>query len=96
LRKTGLWFEYLYQFEEQNKRAKNRADRILIKQDFKRIIYEAADPYFTWERMVGMCSICTGFWIALACGIYFKENFLHLGAVVIISHVTLRIFNKIV
>ncbi len=63
--------------------------------DYAIIIYQAAESHFTWEKAVGMCSVCTGFWISILTGLCFTQNFLHLLQIVVFSHVLIRILNKI-
>lgn len=75
--------------------AGTKHERITLNHDFKKILYDAADPFFTWERMIGMCSICTGFWVSLAVGLAFTFNFVALVEIIVISHVSIRIINKI-
>lgn len=94
LQKLGLYNQYLRQFEES--RPRTAAESIELTNDFKRILYNAAEPFFTWERAFGMCSICTGFWVSLFIGIVFYENLLYLLSVIVISHVLIRVFNKII
>lgn len=65
-----------------------------LENDFKKVLYDAADPYFTWERAVGMCPICTGFWIALITGPIFTQNFFDLIGIIVFSHLFIRVFNK--
>lgn len=93
LKKTGLLNNYLIQLSE-NCKDKPLYQVLEIKKDFDRIVYNSAEPFFTWERMVGMCSICTGFWISLITGICFTQNFVHLIYIVVISHVAIRLLNK--
>jgi len=66
-----------------------------MNKDFKRQLYNAAEPFFTWERAVGMCSICTGFWISLATGLIFTQDFFTLLKIVVFSHILIRILNKL-
>lgn len=92
--KLGLYQQYLRQFKESNPRTS--AESIELNNDFKRILYNAADPFFTWERAVGMCPVCTGFWVSLIIGVVFYQNLLYLLSVIVISHILIRIFNKII
>lgn len=100
LKKVGLWQVYSKQYSESLLNAQSKAQRISIQNDFKKMIYDAADPFFTWERAVGMCPVCTGVWIAFIVSLIHSVsftwiNFLHLVIIVVVSHVTIRIFNKI-
>jgi hypothetical protein len=94
LKRIGLYDQYYKEFEKEYP-AFPKWKKIEVDSDFKKIIYNAADPFFTWERAVGMCSICTGFWISLAIGLIFTHNFLALIEIVVFSHIAIRIFNKL-
>lgn len=101
--KVGLWDQYLNQFIEGVSQLKTKHEIITFKNDFKKMVYEAADPFFTWERAVGMCPICTGFWISLIVGIfnlsiYSEISLLLVNIIVIVlsSFLTIRILNKLI
>lgn len=94
LQQCGLLQQYYVQFE-QSVKDKKPYEVVEISNDFKRIVYNAAEPFFTWERAIGMCSICTGFWISLLIGLTFTINILQLVEIIVISHITIRIVNKI-
>lgn len=106
LKKIGLFEQYSEQYHENLNRIKTRHEAIILKNDFKKIYYDAAEPYFTWERMIGMCPVCFGFWISLLTGILFfiiipiKFNliiiFVHLVIIIITAHVFIRILSKII
>lgn len=96
LQKTGLYWDYINQYNENINRASTKSEIITLKNDFKKMLYEAADPYFTWERAAGMCSVCSGFWMALAISLIFTLNFLAITGIIVTSHVTIRILNKII
>lgn len=80
---------------------------IETKNDFKKILYNAADPFFTWERAIGMCSVCTGFWVSLIFGIIIIffipliigftviQDFSIIIGIIVTSHISIRILNKI-
>lgn len=95
LKQVGLWTGYLQQYDENITRKKTQAEIIEFEHDFKKIIYNAADPFFTWERAVGMCPVCTGFWISLVIGLLVTQNISELIEIIVISHISIRIFNKI-
>lgn len=96
LRDLDLLQTYQQQYEESVKNINHIHEVISIKNDFKKMLYDAADPFFTWERALGMCQICTGFWISLITGIFFTHNFFNLVIIIVISHVTIRILSKII
>jgi len=95
LRSLGMYQEHLVQYEDALKRARTVYEVLTLKQQFKSIIYNAADPYFTWERAVGMCPVCTGFWISLIIAILATGNILHILEIVVFSHIIIRIANKL-
>jgi len=95
LKKLNLFYQYDNQCRENLRRALTNSDRLRLENDFKIIIYSAAEPFFAWERMVGMCSVCTGFWISLITGICFYQNFVYLLSVIVFSHIIIRVINKI-
>ena len=94
LRKMKLLNQYQKDFN-LNVVDKRKYQIAEMNNDFKRQLYNAADPFFTWERAVGMCSICTGFWISLATGLIFTQDFFTLLKIVVFSHILIRIFSKL-
>lgn len=96
LKKVGLLWQYNDQFNENEKRNQTKAGLITLKNDFKKIYYDAADPFFTWERAVGMCPVCSGVWISLFTGIIFTKDFIDLLIIMVISHITIRLLSKII
>lgn len=101
--KVGLWDQYLQQFTEGISQLKTHHEIITFRNDFKKMVYDAADPFFTWERAVGMCPVCTGFWVSLIVGIFnisiYSEISLilvNLGIIILTSHLTIRILNKLI
>lgn len=95
LKKAGLYLNYLQMYGESLRDAETKHQKLTVKRQFHEMIYNAAAPFFTWEKAVGMCSICTGVWISLATGLVFTQKFLDLLIIVVISHVAIRILNKL-
>lgn len=95
LQSIGLYNPYISQYNENLKHANTQAQIIDLNNDFKKMVYNAAEPYFTWERAAGMCSICTGFWITLIISFFFTQNLFEIITIVVISHVTIRLLNKV-
>lgn len=94
LNRVGLLHTYTGQYEE-NKRGKHRKYELIeLENDHKKILYNAAEPFFGWERAAGMCPVCTGVWIAGGVWLAFSENLLDLIIIIIISHVVIRLMNK--
>jgi hypothetical protein len=96
LQKIGLYPTYVSQYNENLRNANSQAQIIDINNDFKKMLYQAAEPYFTWERAAGMCPVCNGFWVSLIVSIFFTHIFFEIAAIVVISHITIRILNKLV
>lgn len=94
LKKMGLLDNYLRQLAENTKGLK-KYQKVETENDFKKMLYNAADNYFTWERAVGMCPVCTGFWISLLIGCLVTQNISEIIEIIVISHISIRIFNKI-
>lgn len=96
LKRLGLYSKYQSQFQQGLALTKTKDQVITFKNDFKKIIYDAAEPFFTWERAAGMCPVCSGVWISLFSGIWFTQNLLYLLIIVVVSHITIRLLNKII
>jgi len=103
LKKAGLWGGYHLQLVDSINRARSISEMITIRNDFKRVIYNAAEPFFTWERMIGMCPVCTGVWISTfvwligytITGLVIWQELLDLWIIILISHITIRLLSKI-
>jgi cobalamin biosynthesis Co2+ chelatase CbiK len=95
LKEVGLYDQYSEQYHDNLQRVKTKYEVVSLKNDFKKMLYNAADPYFTWERAVGMCPVCTGFWISLIIAILATGNILHILEIVVFSHIIIRIANKL-
>jgi hypothetical protein len=95
LKNVGLYDQYSEQYHDNLQRVKTKYEVISLKNDFKKMLYNAADPYFAWERAVGMCPVCTGFWISLIIAILATGNILHIIEIVVFSHIIIRIANKL-
>lgn len=106
LKEVGLWDQYSEQYHDNIKRLETKHGLISFENDFKKMIYDAADPFFTWERAAGMCPVCNGVWLSLLSGIFFYTThdtnfdllriFVHLLLIVLVSHIVIRILSKII
>jgi len=94
LKEVGLYDQYSEQYHDNVQRMKTKHEIISLKNDFKKMLYNAAEPYFTWERAVGMCPICTGFWISLIVSILVAASVLGMIEIIVFSHIIIRIANK--
>lgn len=95
LQRINEYQKLVSQYNENISRAQTQAEVINITNDFKKMVYNEAEPFFTWERAAGMCPICTGFWITLFTSILLTQNFFDIAAIVVISHITIRLLNKL-
>jgi len=95
LQKVGTYDQYIRQYNENLNRADAKHEVINLKNDFKKMLYDSAEPFFTWERAVGMCPVCTGFWISVLIGLIFSFNFSEIIGITVISHIAIRILNKV-
>ncbi len=95
LKKIGLYNQYIKQYNQNLNRAEEKHEIISLKNDFKKILYDAAEPFFTWERAAGMCPVCSGVWTSIAFGLVFTKNLVYLLIIVLISHIVIRLANKL-
>jgi hypothetical protein len=96
LKKVGLLYQYRNQFNENEKRIETESALIQLKNDFKKIYYEAAEPFFTWERAAGMCPICFGVWISFFMSLFFYSTIMEFVIVIITAHIVIRLLTKII
>lgn len=96
LKKLGLYPLYQQQYQEGMKQGKTKAEQRQFKQDFKKVIYQAAEPFFTWERAAGMCPVCNGVWLSIGGGLLFTTHPAILLIIVLVSHVVIRTLNKLI
>lgn len=95
LEEVGLYKQYCKDYNENLLRTNSKHEVLTLKNDFKKMLYNAADPFFTWERAAGMCPVCFGFWISLISGLFFTNNIVNLLIIIVTSHVIIRVLNKI-
>lgn len=106
LKEVGLYKTYIDQYNENLERTKEKHEIINLNNEFKKMLYNAADPFFTWERAVGMCPVCFGFWVSLFTGIsylifqpfpiiYFAKYFVILLIIIVTSNIFIRLINKL-
>jgi cobalamin biosynthesis Co2+ chelatase CbiK len=95
LKEVGLYDQYSEQYHDNLQRVKTKYEVVSLKNDFKKMLYNAADPYFTWERAVGVCPVCSGFWISLIVSILAFLNILQIVETIVFSHIIIRIANKL-
>ncbi len=96
LKKVGLLWDYNDQYKESEERVQRKSELITLRNDFKKIYYEAAEPFFTWERAVGMCPVCFGFWVAAITSFIITKDIVNILIVILISHIVIRLLTKII
>lgn len=96
LKKMNLYKDYVDQYDEMLASTYRVSSRQSAINDFNVMLYQAAEPFFTWERALGMCVVCTGVWVSLIFGLLFTQNFLDLLIIILISHILIRLLNKII
>lgn len=92
----NLYKDYVDQYDEMLASTYRVSSRQSAINDFNVMLYQAAEPFFTWERALGMCVVCTGVWVSLIFGLLFTQNFLDLLIIILISHILIRLLNKII
>jgi hypothetical protein len=95
IKKLGLWKQYEEAYQNNMHQDLTKASAYTVKTEFKRLLYNAAEPFFTWERAAGMCPICSGFWVSLAVGLRFSKDFVSVTIIILISHIVIRLLNKV-
>lgn len=95
LRSDSVLSTYLEQYRENMARVKSDRERRTLNNDFRKVLVDAAEPSFTWERAVGMCPVCFGFWVSLFSGLWIGFNFSEIIGIIVISHITIRVLNKV-
>lgn len=96
LDKIGLLKQYTKIYYENINDIRLKHEMISFKKNYNKSLYEAAEQFFTWERALGMCSVCSGFWTSLGVGMFFAKDFTELITIVLISHITIRLLNKVI
>ncbi len=91
---VGLYDKYIEQYNDSLSRLKTKHEIVALNNDFRKMLYNAADQFFTWERAVGMCQICTCFWISLIVSILAHQNIIQVGEIVLFSHIIIRFVSK--
>lgn len=95
LKKLDLLDTYLIQLKENIMSKTSISSIIQVKHDFNKMMYEAAEPFFTWEKAVGMCIVCTGFWMSLFTSLIFTKNITDIAAIILLSHSIIRVLTKL-
>jgi hypothetical protein len=93
------WPNLKQQLDEQLSMASTPMQKATVINSFKEIVFITARPFFTYEMILGMCPICTHFWVSLiflgTVNIFcFKVNIITFGFHLLLSHLVLRIIKK--
>ena len=71
-----------------------------VRASFKEIVFTQARELFTWQKIVGMCPICTHFWFTMIAFVveenifYFKVNIITFSFYFLLSHVIIRFLKR--
>jgi hypothetical protein len=102
LNKLGLFNNYSAQLIlNMDRLADNTpSEKSIIREEFKRIVVTEAKRHFVYEYAIGMCPICTHFWIALASFLivnifYLSVNIITFTLHLLLSHLFIRLLNKL-
>lgn len=78
MKKIGLWSDFYKQRQEAGALTSSLAELDETITSFDKMMVQRASDFFTWERAVGMCPVCTNVWINV---IFMVVNIftLHLG-----------------
>lgn len=99
LRKANLWSCLHAQYVNQLDNATGAIDKANIRLSFRDIVFKQGQQLFTWQYAVGICPICTHFWVGLIfllsenifCQ---KENIFTFGLQLMIGHFFIRVLKK--
>lgn len=89
------------QYIQQMKHATTAFERKQIQRAFQDLIFKQGRQLFTWQKIFGMCPICTHFWFTLIIfsmeNIFvFKVNIIIFTLYFLVSHVILRTLKKLI
>lgn len=89
------------QYKDQLKHTTSPFERMQIKRAFQDIVFKQGRQLFTWQKIFGMCPICTHFWFTLIIFLlgnifFFKVNIIIFTLYFLSSHVILRILKKLI
>lgn len=70
-----------------------------IENEFHKVVFDNGRDLFYWEKIIGMCPICTHFWFSLiimgVANIFFlKVNFIIFTLYFLIGHLSVRLLTK--
>jgi hypothetical protein len=93
--------QFLTQYQSQMKGTINPFERVQINRAYQDIVFKQGRQLFTWQKIVGMCPICTHFWFTLFIFLlgnifFFKVNIIIFTLYFLSSHVILRILKKLI
>lgn len=91
----------LQQYRDQIADTDSETQRAFIYRSFQDIVFKQGRQLFTWQKVFGMCPICTHFWFTLIIfsmeNIFvFKVNIIIFTLYFLVSHVILRILKKLI
>lgn len=79
----------------------NGEQRTLAHNNFRQIVFQKGREFFTYEMILGMCPICTGFWVTFFIFLpvnifYYQVNIFIFTLYFLLSHLFIRILKKFV
>ena len=74
-------------------------DRKIITLQYKELVFMKARQIFTWQKVLGMCPICTHFWFTfflffMVNIFYFQVNIITFSLYFLLSHFFIRLLKK--
>lgn len=91
----------LQQYRDQLLDATTRTQKAALRRSFQEVVFMQGRQLFTWQKIVGMCPICTHFWFTFIAFIlenifFLKENIIILQVLFYftLSHVIIRILKR--
>lgn len=95
----SLYISLNQQYRDQLSNAKNDLEKMQIKRSFREIVFMQGRQLFTWQKIAGMCPICTHFWFSLILFFlvnifYFHVNIIIFTLYFLLSHFLIRLLKK--
>ena len=100
LKKNGAWKSLYAQHSQNLTFSISTEERLIYTNNFKMIVFQNAQPFFTYEMILGMCPVCTHLWVTLSIFLsvdifYFSVNIFIFMHYLSFSHLLIRLFKRI-
>lgn len=90
----GAMYPPIYQ-QYKDQLTGNKLQDAQTKASFKEIVFTQGRQLFTWQKIFGMCPICTHFWFTLFLFLFcFQGSFLNFTLYFLVSHLIIRLLKK--